>query len=294
MANHSNAEKKTGASLAINIGVSTVELAAGLFTGSLALISDAIHNIGDSMTLLTTYMAMRISKREPDEKYTFGRRRAEVIAAYTNSLIIIFFSALLIWESMKTLANPHRVNPDTVGLMGLVALAGNLASTSLLHGISHTNLNVKSAYIHMVVDTASSAAVVAGAFAIKGTGSYFFDPAVSLGISIYMAFSALQVMKGSIDILMESSPINVSEAKKILESIDGIVNAHHCHAWSIGEGEAYLECHIEIESDSPGKTLDIIEEAHRKLGKAGFTHVTLQPEKKDTCSDKGLIPRKEY
>ena len=140
MANHSNAERKTEASLAINIGVSTVELAAGLFTGSLALISDAIHNIGDSMTLLTTYIAMRISKREPDEKYTFGRRRPEVIAAYTNSLIIIFFSALLIWESIKTLANPHRVNLDTVGLIGLVALAGNLASKPCLNKSAERHL----------------------------------------------------------------------------------------------------------------------------------------------------------
>ena len=128
----------------------------------------------------------------------------------------------------------------------------NLASTSLLNGISHTNLNVKSAYIHMVGDTASSAAVVAGAFAIKGTGSYIFDPVVSLAISIYMALSALQVMKGSIDIiLMESSPINVGEAKKILESIDGIADAHHCHAWSIGEGELTLNAILKSSQTHP-------------------------------------------
>ena len=275
--------------LVLNLAITLVELLGGILSGSLALLSDAAHNLGDALSAATSYIALKIAGKPPTKKYSFGYRRAETLAAFFNSNLLLFTTALIAAESLTKLIHPEPVEAEAAAYTAGFALAANTLAVLLLHSHSSHSLNVKSVYLHMLGDVMASLAVLAAIVALKYTGLYVLDPLTSLAISLYIAREAASLARKAAEVLMNASPIDLEAVKEELEAIPGVADVHHCHAWMISEHEVAVECHVEVEGNpSLEEAQDIIREARERLARLGIGHVTLQLEK-NLCSEKGLV-----
>ena len=275
-------------SFALNIVITLAEVVGGILSGSLALLSDSLHNLGDSMSLLASYFAIKIGERKANEKYTFGYRRAEILVALINSAVLVGVSLFLLVEAYRRFRSPEPIDGPLMLGVALVGLLANLFSVLLLHGHAH-GLNVRSAYLHLLSDTLSSVAVVAGGIAIIKWNILWVDPLVTVFISLYILREAYEILMESVEVLMEASPdLDLMAIKKEIENIPGVKNAHHFHAWRVGEDEVHFECHLDVEDMPLSEAQKIIDEAEKKLRKFGITHVTVQLEV-DRCRGKNLL-----
>ena len=286
---HEARGRKMGLVLALNLVITLTELIGGIISGSIALLSDAAHNLSDALSAATSYFAIKISRRTPTKRYSFGYKRAETLAAFFNSNLLLVIAAVIMLESLRKLLNPSPIDIEVAAYTAATALAANTISVLLLHDHSKSSLNVKSVYLHMLGDVLASAAVLASVVIIRYTGFYLVDPATSLLISAYIAREAWHVVKEAAEILMNASPIDLDAVKEMLESIHGVSNAHHCHAWMLSEHDIALECHIEVEGNpSIEEAQEIINNASKLLREIGVTHVTLQLEK-NRCTERGVV-----
>jgi len=275
-------------SIILNFTITAVEVIGGLLSGSLALLGDSLHNFSDAMSLIASYIALRIGERRANEKYTFGYKRAEILVAFVNSAVLIGVSLFLFVEAYERFESPRPVDTGIMLSVALVGLIANLLSVLLLHGHAH-GLNVRSAYLHLLSDTLSSVAVVAGGLLILFYGINWVDPLVTVLIALYILREAYEILRESVEILMEASPkLDLSLIKSEIESIPGVRNAHHFHAWRIGENGVHFECHVEVEDMPLSRAQGIIDEVENRLRKYGITHVTVQLEA-DRCGEKDVI-----
>ena len=275
-------------SFALNIVITLAEIVGGLLSGSLALLSDSVHNLGDSMSLLASYFAVKIGERKANEKYTFGYRRAEILVAFVNSAVLVGVSLLLLIEAYRRYKNPEPIDGPLMLGVALIGLFANLFSVLLLHSHAH-GLNVRSAYLHLLSDTLSSVAVVAGGIAIIKWNVLWVDPLITVLIALYILREAYEILRESIEVLMEASPeLDLRAIKAELESIPRVKNAHHFHAWRVGEDEVHFECHLDVEDMPLSEAQKIIDEAEKRLRKFGITHITVQLEV-DRCRGKNII-----
>ena len=271
-------KSKMLASIVLNFAITIAEVIGSLLSGSLSLLSDSLHNLSDAMSLLASYIAIRISEREANEKYTFGYKRAEILVAFVNSSVLIGVSLFLIVEAYGRFRNPQPIDTAIMLPVASLGLIANLLSVFLLHGHSHS-LNIRSAYLHLLSDTLSSVAVVVGGLLIRFYGVSWIDPLVTVLIALYILREAYEVLRESVDVLMETSPeLDLRAIKAELESIPGVKNAHHFHAWRVGEKEVHFECHLSVEDMPLSEAQGIIDEAEKRLRKFGITHVTVQLE----------------
>ncbi|ACS33332.1 cation diffusion facilitator family transporter [Thermococcus gammatolerans] len=288
---HHHAHKVKGRllfSFALNIVITLAEVVGGILSGSLALLSDSVHNLGDSMSLLASYFAVKIGERKANEKYTFGYRRAEILVAFVNSAVLVGVSLLLLVEAYRRYKNPKPIDGPLMLVVALIGLFANLFSVLLLHSHAH-GLNVRSAYLHLLSDTLSSVAVVAGGIAIIKWNVLWIDPLITVLIALYILREAYEILRESIEVLMEASPeLDLRAIKTELESIPRVKNAHHFHAWRVGEDEVHLECHLDVEDMPLSEAQKIIDEAEKRLRKFGITHITVQLEV-DRCRGKNII-----
>ncbi|NJE55013.1 cation diffusion facilitator family transporter [Thermococcus sp. 21S9] len=276
-------------SIVLNLTITIAEVIGGFISGSLALLSDSLHNFSDSMSLLASYFALKIAERRPNEKYTFGYKRAEILVAFINSAVLIGVSLFLVVEAYRRFRNPQPIDIAIMLPVALIGLIANLLSVFLLHGHAH-GLNVRSAYLHLLSDTLSSVAVVIGGLLIRFYGVEWVDPLVTVLIALYILREAYEVLRESVDVLMEASPeLDLEAIKAELESIPGVKNAHHFHAWRVGEDELHFECHLSVEDMPLSEAQRIIDEAEERLRKFGVTHVTVQLEV-DRCRPGLLCP----
>ncbi|CAI1491913.1 Cadmium, cobalt and zinc/H(+)-K(+) antiporter [Thermococcus nautili] len=276
-------------SIVLNLTITIAEVIGGLISGSLALLSDSLHNFSDSMSLLASYFALKIAERRPNEKYTFGYKRAEILVAFINSAVLIGVSLFLVVEAYRRFRNPQPIDTTVMLPVALIGLIANLLSVFLLHEHAH-GLNVRSAYLHLLSDTLSSVAVVIGGLLIRFYGVEWVDPLVTVLIALYILREAYEVLRESVDVLMEASPeLDLEAIKAELESIPGVKNAHHFHAWRVGEGGIHFECHLSVEDMPLSEAQRIIDEAEERLRKFGVTHVTVQLEV-DRCGPGLLCP----
>jgi len=275
-------------SFALNMLITVAEVVGGLLSGSLALLSDSLHNFSDSMSLLASYFAIKIGERRANEKYTFGYKRAEILVAFINSAVLVGVSLLLLVEAYRRFKNPEPIDGPLMLGVALIGLLANLLSVLLLHGHAH-GLNVRSAYLHLLSDTLSSVAVVAGGVAIIKWDVIWVDSLVTALISLYIFREAYEILRESVEVLMEASPnLDLGAIKDEIESIPGVKNAHHFHAWRIGENEVHFECHVDVDDMPLGEAQRIIDEVEDRLRKFGITHVTVQLEV-DRCGGKNLL-----
>jgi len=293
--NHNNtvetSDKNLFITMALNFFITIAEVAGGLMSGSLSLVSDALHNFSDGIAIIITYVAVKLSKKPRTVKHTFGLKRAEIIAAIINASALLIISFFLIKEAILRFYTP---SPITGGLMLVVASCGliaNIAGTVLLKKGSKNNLNIRSAYVHLLSDAVSSVAVIVGALFIIFLKIYWIDPLLTVIISMYILMMTYEIIKEAIDVIMMSSPagINLDELKILVEEIPGVVNIHHVHLWKLNDNDTHFEAHIEVEDMAVSKTIGIqklIElELHERYE---INHTTLQFEC-DKCETKKLV-----
>lgn len=283
-------EKKLFWVILLNFGITLVEIVGGLVSGSLSLISDALHNFSDAFAVIISYIAIKLGQRENSLKHTFGLKRAEILAALLNSSVLVGISIYLFYEAINRFYNPEQIAGQMMLIVAIVGLLGNLLSIYFLEAGAHENMNIKSAYLHMLSDAISSVAVILGAIGIIYFEIFWIDPLLTIAIGVYVLYESFKILKKSVHILMEGAPVDISieEIKEVVESIDGLKNVHHIHIWSVGEKDIFFEAHAELEDMMLSSAGQVRKKVEDKLLEFGINHVTLQIEV-DECEEKRIL-----
>lgn len=284
-------------SILLNIVITLVEFIGGILSNSLSLISDALHNLSDTLAILLSYIALIIGEKPTSETKTFGYKRIEILAAFINSIVLIGISIYLFYEAYKRFINPEPIKENIMLIVASIGLLANLISVLLLHKDSHHNLNIKSAYLHLIGDTLSSVAVIGGAVLICFFKIYWIDPLLTVLIGIFIIIQTYKILKESINILMQASPseLNITAIKNEIEQHEEITNVHHIHTWQLSDRNIYFECHIDLKENLKISEADLIRKEVELLLKEKFkvNHTTIQTEY-NICNDKHLINKKPH
>ncbi|MCK5730732.1 MAG: cation transporter [Draconibacterium sp.] len=264
----------------LNLVITVAQIIGGIISGSLALISDAIHNFSDSISIILAYFAQILSSKPSTSKSTFGYKRAEILAAFINALSLIGISVYLVFEAVDRFVNPQEVDAKWMFWLGILGLVANGISVLVLQHERHKNLNIKAAYLHLLGDALTSLAVVLGALVIWFYKIYWIDAVVTILISIYLFVHTLQLLKESVTILMQMSPadLDVNTINDRLSQIENVQNIHHVHLWNLTDKLIHLECHINLNDDLKISETNKIFELVRKILHDEFDveHVTIQ------------------
>jgi len=285
-------EKNLIITMVLNFIITLVEVIGGLLSGSLSLLSDALHNFSDGISVIVTFIALKLSKRENTLKNTFGYKRAEILAALFNSSFLIIISFFLFKEAYLRIQHPQNIDSKIMIAVALVGLAANTISVFLLKSGSKDNINIRSAYIHLFSDSLSSLGVIIGGILIYYFNITIIDPILTFIIGAYVLKEGFDILKKSTDILMEKTPtqINILEIKELIEKIPEVDNLHHVHIWQTNDKEFLFEGHVDIKQDI---NLTKAEELRNDissilLNKFGINHTTIQIEF-NACKDKEII-----
>lgn len=280
----------------LNALITAVEIAGGILSGSLALLSDAAHNLGDTIAILTSYIAWRIAGKQKDVRRTYGYKRAEIIAAFVNASALVAISLFLVFEALRRFRDPETVESSLMIGVALFGLAANFVSMLFLKRESHGNMNVRSSYLHLLGDTVSSFGVLGGGIAIRIWGLFWIDPLVTLLISVYIMRESWVIVKNSVGILMQSAAdLDYGAMQREIEALPEVRNIHHVHTWMANEKTVYFEAHIEVEDCLLSSACAVADKIERILQERyGIAHVTLQFET-DRCREKEffMIGRKD-
>lgn len=256
-----------------------VEVIGGLASGSLALLADAAHMLTDVGALILSYAAATLAERPSTSKHTFGLQRAEILAAFVNAQVLLVASGFIFYEAFRRLSHPTNI--DT-GLMLVVAAAGlvaNLVSMRLLHGGRTESLNIKAAYLEVVTDLLGSLGVIGAALAIKATGWFWIDPAVSAGIGLFIVPRTVALLRETSHILLEGAPVGIDLARlrEAMQAVPGVVDVHDLHVWTITPGVPAASAHVQATADAaPADVLGAIQQLLREG--ASVEHATIQLE----------------
>ena len=275
----------------LNAGITIAELIGGIISGSISLISDAIHNFSDVLSLLISYAANRLAGRNATEKHTFGFKRSEIIAAFINSATLIVLAFYILYEAVMRFFEPLEISANLVIWLALGSILVNGLSVLFIKDDAHGNMNIKSAYLHLFGDMLTSIAVMIGGILIKYFHIYWIDPLFSIVIAVYLLHMSWDIFKDSLRIMMQFTPghIDLNAVAGEIEEIGGVKNLHHIHVWQINEHEIMFEAHVDLKEDiSISRFEEILAAAEKKLKKYRINHVTLQPEF-SVDDDKGMI-----
>jgi len=274
----------------LNIIITVVEIFGGIFSGSLALLSDSMHNLSDTFSIILSYSANKISKKPKDKKKTFGYKRAEILAAFINAGVLFVISIWLIYEAYKRLRKPEIIDSNLMLIVAVIGLIANFISVYLLEKDSHDNMNIKSSYLHLIGDTVSSIGVILGGIFIKYFNIIWIDPLITLFISIYIIRETWKILQKSINIFMQASPnLDYEKIKKDIKNINKVKNLHHVHAWMLNEKTIHFEAHIDFEDMKLSEVEKIYNEIEHILKEEyGINHITIQPEV-DRCDKKDMF-----
>ncbi|WP_299098195.1 cation diffusion facilitator family transporter [uncultured Winogradskyella sp.] len=275
-------------SILLNIAITVAQVIGGLLSGSLALLSDALHNFSDVVSLIISYIANKLVKRKASLKRTFGYKRAEILAAFINASTLIIVAVLLIIEAIKRFQNPQQIESNLVIWLSVVAILGNGFSVLLLKNNASTNMNMKSAYLHLLTDMMASVAVLVGGLLMKFFQIWWIDSVLTFLIALYLIWMGFDLLKTSTKVLMLFTPdsIPVDEIVTKLNSFETISNVHHVHVWQLNEEEIHFEAHVDFEKDITLTEFDVILNKIEEFiyHKYDINHVNIQPEfgKSDT------------
>ena len=265
-------------SLVATLAYVAVTFVAGLRAHSLALLSEAGHNASDFLALLLSFAAVYFQSRPADHSKTFGYQRAGVLAAFINAATLIVISLWIAVEAVHRLSAPVAVQPR---LMMIVAAAGVLMNgviAALLWGVAR-DVNLRCAFLHMAGDTLSTAAVIAGGAGILLTGQNWIDPVLSLLIAALILWSSVGIVRETLNILLEGTPRGVSlpEIRSGMEAVEGVVNVHDLHVWSLGSHPSALACHVTIADIPPSESACILVKLNHLLhDHFHISHTTIQ------------------
>ncbi|SDW09380.1 cobalt-zinc-cadmium efflux system protein [Lutibacter oricola] len=270
-------------SIVLNVVITVAQLIGGFISGSLALISDAVHNFSDVISLIISYIANILTKKKKQTKqYTFGYKRAEIIAAFINSSTLIVVAIFLAKEAFERFNNPQEIESNLVIWLAILGIAANGFSVLLLKKDAEHNLNMKSAYLHLLTDMLTSVAVLIGGLLMKYYQVYWIDAVLTLIISVYLIYMSWSILLDSTKILMLFAPkhINIDEVVNEVLKVEEIKNIHHVHIWQLNDHDCHFEAHMQFKKDIKLSQFDEVCEKVEKilLEKFHINHSNLQPE----------------
>ena len=279
-------------SIFLNIAITLSQVIGGILSGSLALLSDALHNFSDVLSLIISYVARVLGKKKACDEKTFGYKRAEIMAAFVNAATLVVVAIFLMKEAVERLFQPEPIESNMVIWLSLIAIFANGYSVLLIKKDANHNMNMKSAYLHLFTDMMASVAVLIGGLLMKFYQIYWVDAVLTMLIGIYLIYMGYDLLKESTKVLMLFTPKTVV-IQDIVDSIctlEPVKNVHHVHIWQLNEEEVHMEAHIDFKEDIKLSQFDaILEEIEEHVyHKHGINHVNIQPEF-DKCDSKSVI-----
>lgn len=292
-----NFAKNISLALFITLTIFVAEIVGGILSNSLALISDAYHMLIDISSLLISLGAFKIAKRELTLNKTYGYHRTEIIAAFFNSITLIFLAFYIFFQSYLRFVHPEEIHIKLMLLVAFIGLVANLIALFFLHKQAQENLNVKGAFLHILGDTLSSFGVIIGGIIIYFTQLFIVDAFISLIIGFMILYSALNLFKETMHILLEGTPshLDVNQIIEKVKSINGVKEIHEIHIWTITSDMNALSCHLLVEEQPLSKSNEIMIAVNNLLkNEFKIKHTTLQLESKIntancTCELNSLI-----
>ena len=286
-------DRRLWLSAGLNVAITLAELIGGLLSGSLALLSDAVHNLSDVTALGITIWTRRLGRRPASRRYTYGLRRAEVLAALANAAALIVVSSLIAWGALLRLLSPSPVNQGVMLAVALVAFVANVGSAMLLRRHGGEDVNVRSAFLHLAQDALASLAVVIAALLAGTRFGLYVDPVAALVVTFVVLRSVLSLIWETVSTLLEASPagLDVDEIVRRVEERVAPATLHHVHLWEVGPGQRALTAHVGIEAEMDGRQIEALLGTIKGLLRDdwGVTHATLEPEV-EGCADRALYP----
>ena len=266
----------------LNIAITVSQVVGGIISGSLALLSDALHNFSDVLSLVISYAANRLAKRKASTRKTFGYKRAEIIAAFVNAATLLIVAVYLIYEAILRFIYPQPIESNLVIWLATLGIVANGISVLLLKSGSESNMNIRSAYLHLFSDMLASVAVLVGGLLMKYLGWYWVDSVLTVCIAIYLIVVGYDLLKESFKVLMLFTPddLDLEDITAHLITLEQVSNVHHVHIWQLNEQEVHLEAHIEFNKDITISEFDAIMVGIEKEmeDKFGINHINIQPE----------------
>jgi cobalt-zinc-cadmium efflux system protein len=289
--NSLNIEKRFILSFIVTALILAGEVAGGIYTGSLALLSDAAHVLMDVLALVLSYTALRLASLPPDDRHTFGFHRLEVIAALVNGISLGGIAVGIFIEAWRRWQTPSAIKSIEMLVIAAIGLILNLAVVFILKGGMHTHhdhqhgdgehpedLNVKSAFLHVLGDAAASVGVILAALIIMKTGWLWVDPVMSVLIGLLILVSAWRVLRSSLHILVEGVPesIQLPRVAEAITGTPGVASLHDLHVWNICSMNVALAAHVVLESDDLNARTHVMKEIRSRLARLGIEHTTIQ------------------
>ncbi len=270
-------EKNILIAFILNLAFSVFEFFGGIFTGSVAILSDAIHDIGDAAGIGLSYFFERKSKKQPNEKYTYGYGRYSVIGSVITTMILLFGSAAVIYNAVLRIASPKEINYDGMIVFAVVGVIVNFLAAMFTHG--GESLNQRAVNLHMLEDVLGWLVVLVGAVVMRFTDFALIDPIMSICVAVFIFASALRNLKMAVDLFLEKAPhsVNVEEIREHLRKIEGVIDVHHIHIWSLDGQNNCATMHVVAVGDAHR----IKEEIRRELSHHKVGHVTLELESQE-------------
>ena len=279
---HHRRESSLKWSIVLNVIITAAQVVGGILSGSLALLSDALHNFSDVISLVVSYIALLLGKNEASKEKTFGYKRAEIIAAFVNASTLIIVGVMLVIEALQRFIEPQPIKGELVIWFALLGILVNGLSVLMIKKDAHVNMNMKSAYLHLFTDMLASVAVLIGGVFMYYFNWFWIDAFLTLSIAIYLIVISYNLLVDSVKILMLFTPkdIDINRIEQDIKTIELVNNVHHVHVWQLNEEEVHLEAHIDFDQDISlkdfGTKLKEIE--LMLLHTYKINHVTLQPE----------------
>ena len=270
-------EKNIFIAFVLNLAFSIFEFIGGIFTGSVAIISDAIHDIGDATSIGVAFFLEKKSKKQPDEKYTYGYARYSVIGSVLTTLILLFGSAMVIYNAVLRIISPTEINYNGMIIFAIVGVCVNLGAALLTR--DGDSLNQKAVNLHMLEDVLGWVVVLVGAIVMRFTDFYIIDPLMSIGVAIFILINALKNLKEILDLFLEKTPrdISIDEIAEHICEVEGVLSVHHIHVWSMDGHNNYATMHVVVKGD----THTIKHNIRGELKEHGIGHATLEIETED-------------
>jgi cobalt-zinc-cadmium efflux system protein len=269
-------------SILLNIGITTAQIIGGFASGSLSLLSDALHNFSDVLSLIVSYIASKLSKQKASINRTFGYKRAEILAAFINASTLIIVAILLIIEAINRFNNPKEIESNLVIWLSFLAIIFNGISVIILKKDAKNNINIKSAYLHLFSDMLASVAVLIGGLLMKYYEVFWVDSVLTFLIAFYLIWVGFDLLKTSTKMIMLFTPehINIKDVVRAVNKLPKVNKLHHVHIWNLSDHELHLEAHLDLTEDISTTAfnkllIDIETLLHNEFD---INHVTIQPE----------------
>ena len=283
--NHDHGGSTTGRRLLLSVFVTIAfvigEAAAGYFSNSLALLSDAGHNFADALALIFSWYALWVAQKPSTAQRTFGYHRVGILTALVNAVSLVVIALLIFWEAISRLRHPEPVHSTPMIVVALVAILLNTVISLWLRKAAKNDLNVRSAYMHMLGDAVSAVGVVIAGIVVAFTGASIADPIVSMIIGVLILWSSWGILKESVNVLLEGVPegMDMETVEQTIGAVHGVITVHDLHVWTVGSGMICCSCHIMVNEQSVRSGENVLRAVTEELeNNFGIAHATIQIE----------------